>query len=239
MWRDWSVLAVVPARGGSKGIPRKNLRHVAGRSLVAHAAGIVRALSWLDCAVLSTDDEEIAAEAEANGLAAPFRRPAELASDTANSVGMWQHAWQAAEAWAGRRFDISILLEPTSPLRRAEDVEQALQALAGEGVASVMTVSRNPAHFTPEKTLLIGEGAVVRSYLGQDTPRRQDIPAYYHRNGVCYAIRRDEFFSQGKILAEPCVAVVIDRPLVNIDDELELRLADMLLTGQAERGAGA
>lgn len=233
MWRDWSVLAVVPARGGSKGIPRKNLRHVGGRSLVAHAAGVIKALDWLDAAVLSTDDEEIAVEAEANGLAAPFRRPAELASDTANSVGMWQHAWQAAEAWAGRQFDVSILLEPTSPLRLAGDVERAMQALAGDEIASVMTVSRNPAHFTPEKTLLVEEHGFIRSYLGRDTPRRQDIPAYYHRNGVCYAIRRDAFFSQGKILAEPCAAVVIDRPLVNIDDELELRLADLLLADQA------
>ena len=98
-WRNRSVLAVVPARGGSKGIPRKNLAQIGGKSLVAHAAGLVAELDWLDGAVLSTDDHEIAEEGVRHGLSVPFLRPPDLATDTARGVDTWRHAWLASEAF--------------------------------------------------------------------------------------------------------------------------------------------
>jgi CMP-N-acetylneuraminic acid synthetase len=110
-----SVLAVVPARGGSKGIPRKNLERVAGYSLVARAAMVARQLPWLDAAVLSTDDEEIAEEGRRYGISVPILRPADLASDTATGVAAWRHAWLASERHFDRQFDCSVLLQPTSP----------------------------------------------------------------------------------------------------------------------------
>ncbi len=171
-----TILAVVPARGGSKGIHRKNLREVGGLSLFAHAARLVQALSWLDGALLSTDDEEIAAEGERHGLEAPFRRPAELAGDNAGSIEMWQHAWREAEAIADATYDISILLEPTSPLRRPEDIEATVAPLIEDGRSAAVTVSRTPALFTPEKTLQIDDDNRLIPYLDQDRPTRQAIP---------------------------------------------------------------
>ena len=91
-WAGLSVLAVVPARGGSKGIPRKNLRKVGSLSLIAWAANTVGELAWIDSAVISTDDAEMAEEGKRYGLVAPFLRPIELASDVSSSVDMWQHA---------------------------------------------------------------------------------------------------------------------------------------------------
>ena len=117
-WQGRKVLAVVPARGGSKGIPRKNLCKVGGMSLIAHAARTARALDWIDRAVLSTDDEEMADEGRRHGLEVPFLRPAELASDTASGVDVWRHAWLESERHYGCRFDLSVLLQPTTPLRR-------------------------------------------------------------------------------------------------------------------------
>lgn len=229
-----SILAVVPARGGSKGIPRKNLRHVCGLSLVGHAARVVAALDWIDLAILSTDDDEIAVEAERHGLAVPFRRPAELSHDTATSVDMWRHAWLSAEAHAGRRFDVSVLLEPTSPLRRPEDVERTVRTLLDSGHAAAATLSRNAAHYTPEKTLILDDRQIVAPYLaGKAVTIRQFIPPYYHRNGICYATRRETLVDRGQIIEHDCAAVVIDREVVNIDTPFELDLAEWMMTRDA------
>ena len=226
-----TVLAVVPARGGSKSIPRKNLKTVGGISLVGRAAQVAAALPMIDAALISTDDREIAAEAQKHGLDAPFMRPPELSGDTATSVDMWRHAWLAAEAHYGKRFDLSVLLEPTSPLRRPEDVERTLRALIDNGAPAAATVSLTPAHYTPHKTLKINEKNEIEFYLegGAKHSLRQGIPAYYHRNGLCYAVTRDQLVNQGCIIDRGAVAVIVDRHVVNIDDVLELELAEWLL----------
>jgi len=232
-FRGLHVLAVVPARGGSKGIPRKNLREVGGRSLVGHAATVAASLSWIDRRVLSTDDEEIAAEGRRWGLHTPFMRPAELASDSANSIDMWRHAWLSSEAHYGMRFDLSVLLEPTSPLRQATDIEATvIRLLEKEEHSGALTVSRTPAHFTPHKTLLIKDQGCISYYLknGNNFSQRQQIPPYYHRNGICYALHRETLIERGLII-EPgrCAALIIERHVVNIDDLVDLKLAEVLM----------
>jgi CMP-N-acetylneuraminic acid synthetase len=231
-WQGMNILAVVPARGGSKSIPRKNLALVGGLSLVGHAAKVVSALPWINRAILSTDDQEIAEEGRRHGLLVPFMRPEELAGDRSTSVDMWRHAWLASEDYFGDRFDISILLEPTSPLRRPEDVERTIRILAEGGHAAAATVSRTPAHYTPHKTLTINENGLIGFYLpeGARHSLRQSIPPYYHRNGVCYAVRRATLVEKAYILEQDCAAVVIERPVINIDEELDLRIADILAT---------
>ena len=226
-----TILAVVPARGGSKSIPRKNLKMVGGVSLVGRAGRVAKALPFVDAALISTDDPEIAAEAKAHGLDAPFLRPLELSGDTATSVEMWRHAWRAAEQHYGRRFDLSVLLEPTSPLRRPQDVERTLRALIDAGAPAAATVSPTPAHYTPHKTLKINQKGEIEFYLegGAKHSLRQGIPAYYHRNGLCYAVTRDHLVSHGCIIDRGAVAVVVDRHVVNIDDMFELELAEWLL----------
>jgi CMP-N,N'-diacetyllegionaminic acid synthase len=226
-----TILAVIPARGGSKSIPRKNLKMVGGVSLVGRAAQVAAALPLIDAALISTDDPEIAAEAKAHGLDAPFLRPPALSGDTATSVDMWRHAWLAAEAHHGKRFDLSVLLEPTSPLRRPEDVERTLRALIDADAPAAATVSPTPAHYTPHKTLKINDKGEIDFYLegGASHSLRQGIPAYYHRNGLCYAVTRDHLVNEGCIIDRGAVAVVVDRHVVNIDDMFELELAEWLL----------
>ena len=225
-----SVLAVVPARGGSKSIPRKNLQLVGGTSLVGRAAKVVSELSWIDRAILSTDDEEIADEGRRHGLLVPFFRPEKLSGDKATSTDMWIDVWLKAEAFFSQRFDLSVLLEPTSPLRRAEDVERTVAELIEGKHSAAATVSPTPGHFTPHKTLTVNAAGKIGFYLsdGGKHSLRQSIPPYFHINGICYAVLRDTLITNKSIIENDCLAVVIERPVVNIDDEFELRIANML-----------
>jgi CMP-N,N'-diacetyllegionaminic acid synthase len=225
-----SVLAVVPARGGSKGIPRKNLRKVGGISLIAHAARTAGALDWIDRAVLSTDDEEMAEEGRCHGLEVPFSRPAELATDTASGVDVWRHAWIESERHYGRRFDLSVLLQPTTPLRRPEEVERTVRALIDGGHRAAATVGRVPLDFTPQRCLRLEPGGRLSFYHpeGARITRRQDFEPLYFRDGTCYAVTRETLVDDGHVTEEDCVGVVMDRYVVNIDEPFELELAEFV-----------
>lgn len=233
-WQGKSVLAVIPARGGSKSIPRKNLVKLDGISLVGRAIKIALSIPWIDHIILSTDDEEIAAEGRLNGIKVPFMRPTELAGDKSNSIEMWRQVWLASEGYFGVRFDYSLLLEPTSPLRNSADVERTMCALTENNHEAAATFSRTPAHYTPHKTLTIDQRGVVGFYLpeGASHSLRQSIPPYYHRNGICYAVRRDTLVERGTIIESNCAAVLIDRHVVNIDEMIDLKLAELLLMEQ-------
>ncbi len=224
------ILAVVPARGGSKSIPRKNLKKICGKSLIHHAADICKSLPWIDMAILSTDDEEMAAEGKRTGLSVPFLRPSNLGTDNASSIDMWKHAWLCSEKEAGEVFDISILLEPTSPLRTSNDIEICLSTLIQDNHNSVATVSVIPAHFRPQKTLTIDESGKIGFYLPpkEKYSRRQNIPSYYFRNGICYAITREKLIEENKILDETTFAILIDREIVNIDEPFDLEIAEYI-----------
>ena len=234
-WKGQTVLAVVPARAGSKGIPRKNLCEIGGRSLIAHSARCALALDWIDQSVLSTDDAEMAEEGRRCGLEVPFMRPAELATDTAPAADMWRHAWQSSESHYGCQFDLGILLQPTTPLRLPDDVERTLRAMLEGGHRAAATVARVPAHFTPEKLLVMDDSNRLHFYSEQGVSHtsRQTIPPYYFRDGTCYAVTRDTLMKDGHIVEDDCVGVLIDHPVVNIDEPFELELARFVY----ERGA--
>jgi CMP-N,N'-diacetyllegionaminic acid synthase len=225
-----SVLAVVPARGGSKSIPRKNLCTINGESLVARAANIIKSLPWIKHGVLSTDDKEIAEEGMKHGLDVPFMRPEYLSGDTASSIDMWKHAWIESEKYYQTRFDISVLLEPTSPLRIQEDIERAVSKLINDRFTSAATVSPTPAHYTPQKTLVV-KNDVISFYHTQGSLHslRQSIPRYFHRNGLCYAVTRDHLLERSRIIDDTTAAVVVERVVVNIDEPFELKLAEWLI----------
>jgi CMP-N-acetylneuraminic acid synthetase len=224
------VLAVVPARGGSKGIPRKNLAELGGVSLVRRATEMALSLPWIDMTVLSTDDEEIADEGRKAGVEVPSLRPHDLATDLASGYSVWRHAHLDAEARSKRTYDVSVLIQPTSPFRRAEDIEACVDLVVGGAFESAVTVSPTPAHFSPQKTMTVTASGGLRPYLPTDQfqPTRQLIPTYYHLNGVCYAAQREVIIDREHVLGDQTGAVVIDRPMVNIDDFFDLELARWL-----------
>ena len=237
--RGQNVLAVVPARGGSKAIPRKNLCHIGGLSLVARAGRTAAALSWIDARILSTDDREIADEGRAHGLDVPFMRPDDLSGDLANSIDMWRHAWLESEKHYGMRFDVSVLLEPTSPLRRPEDVTDTVELLLSGDYKAAATVSPAPAHFTPHKCLTVQDGMLGFYHdAGARHSIRQTIPTYYFRNGICYAVRRKTLVEEKMILGDHCAAQIVERPIVNIDEPFDLELAEFMIQREARAAAG-
>ncbi len=229
MFSGSRVLAVIPARGGSKGIPHKNLVSLGGKSLIAHAAHLANSLSWLDFAVLSTDDREIADEGRRLGIEV-VERPPELATDSASNIPVWQHAWLETERSTGDRYDIGVLLQPTSPLRTAKDVTECVQRLIADKRDAIISVSPTPGHFTPEKTIRItGTGDLI-PYLGDGfTSIRQQIPPYFFPNGYCYAAKRHRVVDENRVHGPNTGAVIIDRPVVNIDEPFDLKVAHWLL----------
>ncbi|HSO46551.1 MAG TPA: acylneuraminate cytidylyltransferase family protein, partial [Rhizobiaceae bacterium] len=158
------VLAVVPARGGSKGIRLKNLRTVGGISLVARAAMVASQVAMIDRAVVSTDHEEIASVAEAAGLAAPFRRPEELSGDRIGDWDVLEQALREMEAQDGVTYDIILMLQPTSPGRTADHVEQTLRKLVDGKFDAVWTVSETDSKAHPLKQLVVGPDGVLDYY---------------------------------------------------------------------------
>ena len=230
MWQDKTVLAVVPARGGSKGIPRKNLCKVGNRSLIGWAAHVTQQLPWIDLAVLSTDDPELAEEGRQYGLQVPFLRPCELATDTALGIDVWRHAWLEAEKWQSKSFDLGLYLQPTTPLRQPEDIVRTVETLVLGPYKAATTIAPVPGHFIPEKILTLEDNGCVTPYLpGQAVSNRQQAKNYYYRTGACYAAWRNTIVSERTLIEADCAGVIIESFTPNIDDPIELEFANFLL----------
>lgn len=226
------LLAVVPARGGSKGIPLKNLRPVLGVPLVARVGQVVAELDFVDRAVVSTDHEEIAAVAEAAGLAAPFRRPEALSGDRVGDLEVLSHALEETERLDGVAYDIVVMLQPTSPLRRAADVRRAVEMLVRGAWDAVWTVSETDSKAHPLKQLTVEAGSGRLDYYdpaGRAIVARQQLAPVYHRNGIAYAISRRCLLEQATIMGARTGALVIERPTPSIDTEWDIELCELLM----------
>jgi len=238
MFGESRVLVVVPARGGSKGVPRKNLRKVGGVPLVARVGHLVSDLDFVDRAVVSTDDEEIAAVAEAAGLAAPFRRPASLSGDRIGDLEVLTHALESVERDDRVVYDIVVMLQPTSPLRRGEHVYAVVSKLAEGGFDAVWTVGPTDLKYHPRKQLALeGDRLFFHHPAGAEVIARQQLEPVYHRDGAAYAIRRDCLLVQKSILGKNASAVVVDEPMLSIDTEEDFARveASLLERGVADR----
>lgn len=215
------VLGIVAARGGSKGLPRKNVRALGGRPLIAWTADAATR-SRIDRVILSTDDDEIAAAGRAAGLEVPFRRPAELATDTATAADVVLHTLDQLPG-----FDVFVYLQPTSPLRTAADIDVCLTLAASAD--RVVTVT--PAPTPPEWMFRVGAGGVLDPVLGAASgERRQDLAPAYVLNGAVYVARVEAFRREPAFVTAGTVGHVM--PVgrsVDIDDEDDLRYAESLL----------
>lgn len=222
---------MVPARGGSRGIPRKNVRPLAGRPLLWYTAAVAQESRLLSRVVLSSDDVEVMALGRQLGLDVPFARPAELATDAARSVDVVLHAvsWLATEQ--RDEYDVIALLEPTSPLRTAEDIDGPLTRLLEEGADAVATVTRVVAPH-PMKMQIV-EGGRLRPLMPgfwRDGVSRQALPPVFAFNGALYAIRREVLERSRTLLPPDTLAYEIPAErAVNLDSPLDWTLAEGLL----------
>ena len=226
------ILAVIPARGGSKGISLKNLQKLRGKSLVAWAGDAVGKVAEIDHAVVSTDHEGIANAAESAGIGAPFRRPESLAGDRVGDLEVLTHALQAAEKLDGRKYNIVVMLQPTSPFRKPEQVSACIRMLVEGEWDAVWTVSPTDSKSHPLKQLSVSEtGALdLCDAAGAQIIARQQLEPVYHRNGIAYAFTRECLLEQKTIRGKRTGALVIEELCVNIDTEWDLELAEFLLS---------
>ena len=225
------VLMVLPARGGSKGIPLKNLQPVNGVPLVALVGRVLAALPEVDRAVVSTDHDEIAAVAEAAGIAAPFRRPDTLSGDRIGDIDVLIHALETCEKFDGVKYDIVLMLQPTSPLRTSADVRECLIKLVEGQWDAVWTVSETDSKNHPLKQLVLEADGGMDYYdpAGANIIARQQLKPVYHRNGIAYAFTRNCLLNQRSIKGARTAALVIEGEHVSIDTELDLALVDWIL----------
>lgn len=225
--RATRYLAVIPARGGSKGIPGKNARLVAGRSLLAWSVAHARAADRVDRVVVSTDDEDLAALAREAGAEVPFLRPAELATDDAPTEPAVVHAVEQLAA-EGYRPDAVVLLQPTSPVRLPGRIDRAVAQLEIEGADSLVGVTE----IHPFTWWASADGA-VSSYDPANRPRRQDLAPEDRRfveNGSIYITATDLLLRTGCRLGGKVALHEMDAvESIDIDDEAHLVAVDALL----------
>ncbi len=233
------VLAVVPARGGSKGIPLKNLKPIQGVPLVALVGSVVSAVPEIDRAVVSTDHDEIARVAEEAGIDAPFRRPKALSGDRIGDFDVLIHALRATEAIDGLFYDIVVMLQPTSPLRHPEHVRGCLRTLVEGAWDVVWTVSETDSKGHPLKQLTVAADGSMDYYdpLGATIVARQQLTPVYHRNGIAYAITRQCLVEQGTIKGARTGAYVVAGEHVSIDTERDMALVEWIMCNPATREA--
>lgn len=184
------TLGVIPARGGSKGVLRKNLRPLGGRPLLAWTAEAALGASRLARVVLSTDDEEIAAVGARLGLDVPFRRPAELATDSAPAIPVIQHALSMVEDLEGECYDAVTMLQPTTPFRTSADLDGALALLESSGADSVISVVAVGGHHPARMKYLVGDRLIDPPFCEErENQPRQELREMFIRNGAIYATR--------------------------------------------------
>jgi len=229
-WDGRRILAVCPARSGSKGIPMKNLRTVGGVPMVARVGHLCAGLDWLDRAVVSTDSEDIAAVAEQSGLAAPFRRPENISGDRIGDWDVLHHALLACEALDGVLYDVVVMLQPTSPLRCAEHVTQTVAALLDGDWDACWTVSETDSKAHPLKQLSIKDDRLeFNDPAGTAIVARQQLTPVYHRNGLAYAIVRSCLIDQKTIMGRRTRGFVTPGHFVSIDTEFDIALVEFLM----------
>lgn len=224
------VLGLVPARGGSKGIPGKNVRPLLGRTLLDYTARAAVESGAIDRVVLSTDDFAIAAAGERAGLEVPFLRPSELAADDTPMLPVIEHAVGVLEA-AGWSPEIVVLLQPTSPLRRPAHVRAAVERLRSSAADSVVTVIELPRHLSPDYVMRVEDGRLV-PFLpqGAAVTRRQDARAAFVRDGTVYAFWRRTLRETGSLYGRDCRPLVLPASeSLTLDSEEDWREAERRL----------
>lgn len=218
-----TVLAIIPARGGSKGIPRKNVCLVAGKPLIAWTIKAAQQSKYIDRLILSSDDTEIIHVAREWGCEVPFVRPSHLARD--DTPGM-EPVFHALEHCPG--FDMVVVLQPTSPCRSSQDIDACLKMLSDRQAQAVVSVTESPCH--PAWTYRVESDASMHPYLVTDATRRQDLPPAFCLNGAVYAAACHSLIETRSFIADKTLAYLMPRERsVDIDDALDLMMAETLL----------
>jgi len=231
MFKGRTILAVVPARGGSKGVKLKNIHPLLGIPLIAHTGNLIRELGYVDKAIVSTDHPAIVEAARKSGLEAPFVRPEELSSDRISDFQVLYHAVTEIERLGGARYDVIVMLQPTSPLRKPAHVTGVIAKLIDEGWDAVWAVSHTDLKYHPLKQLkLSGNGAAEYcDPRGEAIIARQQLDPIFHRNGAAYAYTRECLLEQRTVKGKRTAGFIIEEPMISIDTLEEFQRIEELM----------
>jgi CMP-N-acetylneuraminic acid synthetase len=219
------VLAIIPARGGSKGVPRKNIKLLGGKPLIAYSIEAARQSTRIDLSLVSTDDREISEVARSFEIEV-LPRPPEFAEDTTPMPDVIRHVLKER----GSGFDILVLLQPTCPQRTGEDIDNALKLFEDGQVQSVISVYKVEDHH-PARMYKIENNRLEPLFPDLIGGRRQDLPPIYHRNGAIYACRVEHFNRTSSLWDEHPAPFVMPRDRsINIDDPLDFEIAELLFS---------
>jgi CMP-N-acetylneuraminic acid synthetase len=231
------VLGLIPARGGSKSVPRKNIRPLNGRPLLAYTADAALSTRRLSRVVLSTEDAEIAAVGRGLGLDVPFERPAALAEDDTPTLPVVQHALRSLQA-GGERYDAVCLLQPTMPFRDPGEIDGCIELLEERDADAVVTVRRVPTEYNPHWVYLKDAGDALRLSTGAPSPipRRQALPPAFHRDGSVYVVKTNVVLEKGSLYGDRLYGYEVDSPRrANIDTLDDWDRAERLLQNVSEQ----
>lgn len=225
------ILCLITARGGSKGLPGKNIRLLNGLPLLAYSINAALGSKYIKEVIVTTDDEEIASVARKYGARAPFLRPEELSRDTSTSEAAILHAIKWLEDNEKKKYDFFILLQPTSPLRHSKHIDEAIESyFSKDGVNTLYSVV--PVKQTPSKMKKIDDSNYLKNYTNDalEIKRRQDFPKLYYPNGAIY-ISRIDVFKQLKGFDEVRLMPYImkEEESFDIDTLLDFKIAEFLM----------
>ena len=232
------VLGIIPARSGSKRLPRKNLRLLGGRPLTALAIESALGARSLARVVVSSDDPEVLALAGSYGANLPLPRPPELSGDRSQAIEYVVHALRTLEQSESEPFEVIAILQPSSPLRTSEDVDATVDLLERTGADTAVSVARVPHAIHPAKLKLL-DGDRLIPYLEEERGRmaEHELPPVFVRNCAVYVTRR-AIVDSGRIIGDDCRAFVMPAERsVDINDEMDLLFAEFCLERRSKRDA--
>lgn len=226
------ILGIIPARGGSKGVPEKNIRTLNGQPLIYYTIQAARQSAMLTEFVVSTESEKIAGICKEYDVEFPFMRPEELAEDLVESHPVIRHALDEMERINKVKYEYFIMLQPTTPLRTAQDIDESLNILISTGADSVVSVVDVGGTHPMRMKRIVG-GNILINYIDQgfeNMKPRQELPPVYIRNGAIYASKCSVLHDLGVLVGEDCRANVMpqDRS-INIDTMVDFIVADYML----------
>ena len=230
MYKGKRILVVVPARGGSKGVHLKNLRTINGKPLVGIVGEVVKEIGMIDRAVVSTDSVDIANVAEKYGLEVPFYRPESISGDYIGDIDVLTHALLETEKHDTQKYDIIVMLQPTSPLRTPEHVIDTIRKLVDDSFEAVWTVSKNDSKNHPLKQLTFDNNKLqFYDKNGVNIIARQELSPLYYRNGAAYAITRNCLLEEKQLMSKRTSAVLTEGYMVSIDTEWDIELVEYIM----------
>lgn len=231
-----TIIGIIPARGGSKGIPRKNIKYLAGKPLLVWTIQSAKASKYIDRVFVSTDTEEIAGVSKKYCADVPFIRPKNLATDKASSESVIYHTLEWIFQNEEKKYDYFILLQPTTPLRTEKHIDESIEKIVNNAQAkSLVSICESLAHPYLMKT--INDEGYLENFIGQSTRivRRQDFPPVYQLNGAIYILRTDDFMATKSLYVKPTSYYLMNKiSSIDIDDEFDFRLAEYILDSESK-----